>query len=172
MPKIPAVARSMSSSRAQCRAGGFGSITVATWPPQSEPKEGGIGEIDMNSPSEESRIIPPKSTRSIRNGPKVQESVKYAAAVGLLGPDRARPPQPPPSRLIPSPARREPAELAAAWTAEHLVAIWSSLPAVTPVERFNSSYGAASCIWARIQGLGEAATPNARGRTSPHPFRP
>jgi hypothetical protein len=45
-------------------------------------------------------------------------------------------------------------ELAAAWPAERLVAIWNSLPGVKPVKRVKNSNGAASRIWERIQGLG------------------
>src|ERR1022692_2410404 len=53
------------------------------------------------------------------------------------------------------------AELAAAWPAERLVAIWNSLPGVTPVESFKSAKAAASRIWGRIQGLADAAQPEA-----------
>jgi Protein of unknown function (DUF3489) len=53
------------------------------------------------------------------------------------------------------------AELAAAWPPERLVAIWNSLPGVTAVKRFKTSNAAASRIWERIQGLGEAAKPEA-----------
>ena len=49
------------------------------------------------------------------------------------------------------------AELLAGWPAERLVALWNSLPGVEPVERFKSAKAAASRIWERIQGLGEAA---------------
>jgi hypothetical protein len=52
-------------------------------------------------------------------------------------------------------------ELATAWPAERLVAIWNSLPGVTPVESFKSAKAAASRIWERIQGLGDPATPEA-----------
>jgi hypothetical protein len=58
-------------------------------------------------------------------------------------------------------SQKELAELAAAWPAERLVAIWNSLPGVTPVKRFKSAKAAASRIWERIQGLGEAAKPEA-----------
>ena len=53
------------------------------------------------------------------------------------------------------------AKLIAAWPAERLVAIWNSLPGVTPVKRFKTSNAAASRIWERIQGLGEPAKPEA-----------
>jgi hypothetical protein len=55
--------------------------------------------------------------------------------------------------------QQELAELAAAWPAERSVAIWNSLAGVVPVKKFKSSKGAISRIWARIQGLGEAAKP-------------
>jgi hypothetical protein len=58
-------------------------------------------------------------------------------------------------------SEQELAELAAAWPAERLMAIWNSLPGVTPVKGVKSTRGAVSRIWARIQGLGEAATPEA-----------
>ena len=58
-------------------------------------------------------------------------------------------------------SQKELAELAAAWPAERLVAVWNSLPGVEPVESFKSAKTAASRIWGRIQGLGEPATPDA-----------
>ena len=51
------------------------------------------------------------------------------------------------------------AELAKAWPPERLVAIWNSLPGVTPVENFKSSKAAIGRIWARIQGLGAPQPP-------------
>lgn len=59
-------------------------------------------------------------------------------------------------------SQKELAELATAWPGERLVAIWNSLPGVTPVKRFKNSNAAANRIWARIQGLGEAAKPEAK----------
>src|SRR5271156_2944626 len=56
--------------------------------------------------------------------------------------------------------QQELAELAKAWPLERLVAVWDSLPGGTPVKRYKPT-NAASRIWARIQGLGEAATPKA-----------
>jgi hypothetical protein len=56
-------------------------------------------------------------------------------------------------------SQKELAELLAGWPAERLVALWNSLPGVEPVERFKSAKAAASRIWGRIQGLGEAAKP-------------
>src|ERR1035437_4467982 len=58
-------------------------------------------------------------------------------------------------------SQKELAELAAAWPGERLVAIWNSLPGVTPVKRFKNSNAAANRIWERIQGLGEATKPEA-----------
>ena len=54
-------------------------------------------------------------------------------------------------------SQKELAALAAAWPAERLVAIWNSLPGVKPVKAFKSANAAASRIWERIQGLGDAA---------------
>jgi hypothetical protein len=54
---------------------------------------------------------------------------------------------------------QELAELAAQWPAERLVAILNSLPGEKPVKSFKSAQAAASRIWKRIQGLGEAAQP-------------
>jgi hypothetical protein len=56
-------------------------------------------------------------------------------------------------------SQKELAELAKAWPADRLVAIWNSLTGVTPVESFKSNKAAASRIWQRIKGLGEAAQP-------------
>ena len=56
-------------------------------------------------------------------------------------------------------SQKELAELVAGWPAERLVAIWNSLPGVAPEKTFKSAKTAASRIWERIQGLGEAAKP-------------
>src|ERR1022692_2356477 len=56
-------------------------------------------------------------------------------------------------------SQKELAELAKAWPAERLVAIWNSLTGVTPVESYKSNKAAVARIWARIQGLGDAAQP-------------
>jgi hypothetical protein len=54
------------------------------------------------------------------------------------------------------------AELAKAWPAERLVATWNSLPGVVALKSLPDTKAAknrwAKRIWARIQGLGEAAT--------------
>jgi hypothetical protein len=46
------------------------------------------------------------------------------------------------------------AALAANWPAERLVAIWNSLPGVSPMEGFRDGKTALVRIWKRIQGLG------------------
>jgi Protein of unknown function (DUF3489) len=56
-------------------------------------------------------------------------------------------------------SQKELAGLVAGWPAERLVAIWNGLPGVEPVKKFKNSKIAASRIWERIQGLGEAAKP-------------
>ncbi len=54
-------------------------------------------------------------------------------------------------------SQKELAEMAEVWPADRLLAIWNSLPGVTPVESFKSHKSAASRIWARIQGLDDPA---------------
>src|SRR5947208_7948967 len=54
---------------------------------------------------------------------------------------------------------KELASLIAKWPAERLVAIWNSLPGVTPVKKFKNAKTAAGKIWERIQKLGETAKP-------------
>jgi len=51
-------------------------------------------------------------------------------------------------------SHKELAELAKAWPAERLVAIFNSLTGVTPVESFKSNKAAVARIWERIKGLG------------------
>jgi hypothetical protein len=58
-------------------------------------------------------------------------------------------------------SQQELAELAKAWPAERLVAIWNSLPGVAPVKSFKSAQAAANRIWKQIQSLGDAAQPEA-----------
>src|SRR4051812_24376397 len=53
-------------------------------------------------------------------------------------------------------SQKELASLIAKWPAERLVAIWNSLPGVTPVKKFKNAKIAAGKIWERIQKLGEA----------------
>src|SRR3984885_15318028 len=59
-------------------------------------------------------------------------------------------------------SQKELAELAAGWPAERLVAIWNSLPGVTPVKKFKDRTTAATRIWKSIQDLDEAAEPEAQ----------
>jgi hypothetical protein len=54
-------------------------------------------------------------------------------------------------------SEQELAELATPWPAERLVAIWNSLPGVTPVKKFKDRKTAIGRIWARIQTLGAPA---------------
>jgi hypothetical protein len=58
-------------------------------------------------------------------------------------------------------SEQELTELASAWPAERLATIWNTLAGDTPVKKFKNSKAAASRIWARIQGLDEAAKPEA-----------
>jgi Protein of unknown function (DUF3489) len=58
-------------------------------------------------------------------------------------------------------SQQELAELTKAWPAERLLAIWNSLPGVTPVKRFKDHKAAISRIWERIQNLGAPETPKA-----------
>jgi len=51
-------------------------------------------------------------------------------------------------------SQEELAELAKAWPAERLVAIWNSLPGVAPVKSFKSAKAAASRIWKAHPGAG------------------
>src|ERR1035441_7312811 len=64
-------------------------------------------------------------------------------------------------------SQKELAELAKAWPAERLVAIFNSLTGVTPVESFKSSKAAASRIWGRIKGLGAPEEPKPEQATKP-----
>jgi hypothetical protein len=58
-------------------------------------------------------------------------------------------------------SQKELTDLAAAWPAERLVAIWNSLAGVVAVESFKNAKTAVGRIWARIQSLGDAAKPKA-----------
>jgi hypothetical protein len=57
-------------------------------------------------------------------------------------------------------SQKELTELAVSWPAERLVAIWNSLPGVTPAKKFKDRTTAATRIWKNIQGLGESVKPN------------
>jgi hypothetical protein len=59
-------------------------------------------------------------------------------------------------------SEQELAELVAGWPATRLVALWNSLPGVTPIKSFKSPQAAAARVWKRIQGLGEAPPKVAR----------
>ena len=61
------------------------------------------------------------------------------------------------------------AELVQSWPAKRLLAIWSSLPWVQPIRKFQDRKIAAIRIWQRIQGL---ATPSRRSRHSPPSRKP
>src|SRR5258708_36894434 len=50
-------------------------------------------------------------------------------------------------------SQKELVSLVAKWPAERLVAIWNSLPGVTPGKKFKNAKAAAAKIWERIQGL-------------------
>src|SRR5262245_44404155 len=56
-------------------------------------------------------------------------------------------------------SEQELAELAAAWPAERLVAIWNSLPGVAAVKKFKNAKLAVGMIWTRLKTLGEMVTP-------------
>ena len=58
-------------------------------------------------------------------------------------------------------SQQELAALAVSWPAARLVAIWNSLPGVTPVKKFRDAKTAIRRLWARIQGLGEPDKPQA-----------
>jgi hypothetical protein len=64
-------------------------------------------------------------------------------------------------------SQKELAELAKAWPAERLVAIWNSLPGVAPVESFKSNKAAVARIWERIKGLGAPEEPKPEQATKP-----
>jgi hypothetical protein len=55
--------------------------------------------------------------------------------------------------------QKELTELVAGWPSERLVAIWNSLPGVTPVKKFKDRTTAATRIWNSIQNLGESVKP-------------
>jgi hypothetical protein len=64
-------------------------------------------------------------------------------------------------------SQEELAELAKVWPADRVVAIWNSLPGVTPVKKFTDRKTAISRIWARIQTLGESAEPKPEPAAKP-----
>jgi hypothetical protein len=58
-------------------------------------------------------------------------------------------------------SQKELAQLAGAWPAERLLAIWNSLPGVKQVKGFPNAKAGGSRIWERIQSLGEPEKPKA-----------
>src|SRR5215831_19296734 len=52
-------------------------------------------------------------------------------------------------------------QLAAGWPTERLVAIWNSLPGVTPAKGFKNPKAAASKVWGRIQSMAAPEKPKA-----------
>jgi len=64
---------------------------------------------------------------------------------------------------------QELAELAKGWPAERLVAIWNSLPGITPVKRFTDRKTAIGRIWNRIQSLSQLAAPVAETKPQSTP---
>lgn len=58
-------------------------------------------------------------------------------------------------------SEKELSQLAAAWPAERLVAIYNGLPGAKPVKTFKTAKLGATKIWDGIQGLAEAAKPEA-----------
>ena len=63
--------------------------------------------------------------------------------------------------------QQELAELAKAWPADRLVAIWNSLPGVAPVQRFKDRNAAVGRIWKRIQDLDAPQQPQAEQPATP-----
>jgi hypothetical protein len=62
-------------------------------------------------------------------------------------------------------SQQELTELIAGWPAERVLACWNALPGVTPAKKLKDPKTAAARIWERIQGLGEAAQPEAEPAT-------
>ncbi len=62
---------------------------------------------------------------------------------------------------------QELAELAAGWPTDRLVAILNSLAGEKPVKKLKDPKAAISRIWARIQGLGDAAKPEPEPAAKP-----
>jgi hypothetical protein len=82
-----------------------------------------------------------------------------------LVPQKRPPPQPqPPFESFTS--QNELAQLASAWSEERLVAIYDSLPGVTPVETFKTAKTGASKIWESIQVLGKTAEAPAKPKAN------
>jgi hypothetical protein len=56
-------------------------------------------------------------------------------------------------------SQQEFAELAKSWPTKRLLAIWSGLPGVQPIRKFQDHKTAATRIWERIQGLAAPVPP-------------
>jgi membrane peptidoglycan carboxypeptidase len=82
------------------------------------------------------------------------------------------PPPLPPPRFDSFSSPQEFAELVQSWPAKRLLAIWSSLPGVQPIRKFQDRKTAATRIWERIQGLATPAppqpTPSAQPKAERH----
>jgi Protein of unknown function (DUF3489) len=63
-------------------------------------------------------------------------------------------------------SQKELTQLATSWDAERSVAVWNSLPGVKPVKTFKTAKLGASKIWERVQGLVEAAKPEAEPKAA------
>jgi hypothetical protein len=59
-------------------------------------------------------------------------------------------------------------ELAAPWPVQRLVAIWNSLPGVTPVNKFKDRATAVTRIWKRLQASGEPTKKATAAAQRPH----
>jgi len=64
-------------------------------------------------------------------------------------------------------SEQELAELTTGWPADRLLAIWNSLPGITPVKKFKDRKTAISRIWSRIQTLGESEEPKPESTAKP-----
>jgi hypothetical protein len=59
-------------------------------------------------------------------------------------------------------SEQEFAALASTWPGARLVALWNTLPGVTPVHKFTNHRTAIRRIWARIQNLGTSSPPHGK----------
>ena len=62
-------------------------------------------------------------------------------------------------------SQKELVSLVAKWPEARLVAIWNSLPGVTPLKSFKNAKAAAGKIWERIQSLGQTPKSSAESKT-------
>jgi hypothetical protein len=63
-------------------------------------------------------------------------------------------------------SQKELAGLMAGWPAERLVAVWNSLPGVTPIKNCKGPQAAAARVWKRIQNLGEPQKPQSERKAN------